>query len=56
VLPLIVPGKIRPVINSTFPLAEACAAHARMEASSHIGGSRSRLQSIEILAVSRSFR
>jgi NADPH:quinone reductase-like Zn-dependent oxidoreductase len=26
-----------PVIDSTFPLAEAAAAHARMEASDHIG-------------------
>ena len=37
VLPLIAAGKIRPVMDSTFPLAQACAAHTRMEASSHIG-------------------
>jgi NADPH2:quinone reductase len=37
VLPLIVAGKVRPVIDSTFPLAQASAAHARMEASAHIG-------------------
>ena len=37
VLPLIVAGKVKPVIDSTFPLAQASAAHARMEASGHIG-------------------
>jgi NADPH2:quinone reductase len=37
VLPLIVAGKARPVMDSTFPLAQAAAAHARMEASAHIG-------------------
>jgi NADPH:quinone reductase len=37
VLPLIAAGRVRPVIDSTFPLAQAAAAHARMEASSHIG-------------------
>jgi NADPH2:quinone reductase len=37
VLPLIAAGKVRPVIDSTFPLREAAAAHARMEASHHIG-------------------
>jgi putative PIG3 family NAD(P)H quinone oxidoreductase len=37
VLPLIVAGKVRPVMDSTFPLAQAAAAHARMEASTHIG-------------------
>jgi NADPH:quinone reductase len=37
VLPLIEAGKVKPVIDSTFPLAEAAAAHTRMEASSHIG-------------------
>jgi NADPH2:quinone reductase len=37
VLPLIAAGKVRPVMDSTFPLAEASAAHARMDASSHIG-------------------
>jgi NADPH:quinone reductase len=37
VLPLIAAGKVKPVIDSTFPLARAAGAHGRMEASSHIG-------------------
>jgi NADPH2:quinone reductase len=37
VLPLIAAGKVRPLIDSTFPLREAAAAHAKMEASTHIG-------------------
>src|SRR6266545_3376878 len=37
VLPLIAAGKVKPLIDSTFPLAQAAAAHARMEASAHIG-------------------
>jgi putative PIG3 family NAD(P)H quinone oxidoreductase len=37
VLPLIAAGRVRPVIDSTFPLAQAALAHARMEASAHIG-------------------
>jgi NADPH2:quinone reductase len=37
VLPLIAAGKARPVMDSTFPLAKAADAHARMEASTHIG-------------------
>jgi NADPH:quinone reductase len=37
VLPLIAAGKVRPIMDSTFPLAQAAAAHARMEASAHIG-------------------
>jgi NADPH:quinone reductase len=37
VLPLIAAAKVRPVMDSTFPLAQASAAHARMEASAHIG-------------------
>jgi NADPH2:quinone reductase len=37
VLPLIAEGKVRPVIDSTFPLAQAGAAHQRMETSAHIG-------------------
>jgi NADPH2:quinone reductase len=37
VLPLMAAGKVRPVMDSTFPLAEAAKAHARMETSAHIG-------------------
>jgi NADPH2:quinone reductase len=37
VLPLIVAGKVKPVIYKIFPLREAAAAHALMETSSHIG-------------------
>src|SRR5664280_1916668 len=36
-LPMIVTGKVKPVIYKTFPLKEAAAAHALMETSSHIG-------------------
>jgi NADPH2:quinone reductase len=37
VWPLLSSGKIRPVIDSTFPLIRAADAHARMETSAHIG-------------------
>jgi NADPH:quinone reductase len=37
VLPLLASGQVKPVIDSTFALTEAAAAHARMEASAHIG-------------------
>lgn len=37
VWPLIAAGKIRPVVNATFPLVDAAKAHALMESSSHIG-------------------
>ena len=37
VWPLITAGKFRPVIDRTFPLAEAAAAHQRLESSAHIG-------------------
>lgn len=37
VWPLLNSGKIAPVIDSTFPLADAAKAHARMESSQHIG-------------------
>jgi len=30
-------GELRPIMDSTFPLAQAAAAHARMEAGTHIG-------------------
>ena len=36
-LPLIVAGKVKPVIYKTFPLQAAAAAHALMESSAHIG-------------------
>jgi NADPH:quinone reductase len=37
VLPLIAAGRVKPLIDSTFPLRNAAAAHARMESSEHIG-------------------
>jgi NADPH2:quinone reductase len=37
VWPLVAGGKIKPVIDSTYPLAKASEAHARMESSQHIG-------------------
>ncbi len=37
VWPLIEAGEIAPVMDSSYPLAEASAAHARMESSLHIG-------------------
>ncbi len=37
VWPFVAAGKIKPVIDSTFPLAKAADAHARMETSQHIG-------------------
>ncbi len=37
VWPLLDAGKIKPVIYKTFPLADAAAAHALMESSSHVG-------------------
>ena len=30
-------GKVKPVIDSTYPLARAADAHKRMETSQHIG-------------------
>jgi NADPH2:quinone reductase len=36
-LPLLVSGKVKPVIFKTFPLDQAAAAHALMETSTHIG-------------------
>jgi len=35
--PLFVDGELSPVMDMTFPLAEAAAAHARMEAGEHVG-------------------
>ena len=37
VLPLIAAGRVKPVIDSTFALRKAAAAHARMDSSQHIG-------------------
>jgi len=37
VWPLIAAGRIRPVMDETFPFREAARAHARMESSVHIG-------------------
>ncbi|MEM9500316.1 MAG: NAD(P)H-quinone oxidoreductase [Pseudomonadota bacterium] len=35
--PLFTTGELAPIMDQTFPLAEAAAAHARMEAGEHIG-------------------
>lgn len=35
--PILTSGDIAPILDSEFPLAEAGAAHARMEASKHFG-------------------
>ncbi|WP_395392415.1 NAD(P)H-quinone oxidoreductase [Novosphingobium sp. BL-8A] len=35
--PLVEEGELRPVMDACFPLAEAAAAHARMEAGDHVG-------------------
>jgi len=37
VWPLIADGALRPAMDRTYPLAEAAAAHARMEAGEHVG-------------------
>jgi putative PIG3 family NAD(P)H quinone oxidoreductase len=37
VWPLVESGKLRPVMDKTFPLAEAAAAHVRMESGAHVG-------------------
>jgi putative PIG3 family NAD(P)H quinone oxidoreductase len=37
VWPYVEGGRLKPVIDSNFPLAEAAAAHARMEAGGHVG-------------------
>jgi putative PIG3 family NAD(P)H quinone oxidoreductase len=35
--PLFTSGELKPIMDQTFPLREAAAAHARMESSAHIG-------------------
>lgn len=37
VWPMLVDGRVKPVVDSTFPLAEASRAHERMQTSKHIG-------------------
>jgi NADPH2:quinone reductase len=37
VMPLLANGRIKPLIDSTFPLEKASEAHARMETSAHVG-------------------
>jgi NADPH2:quinone reductase len=37
VLPLLRDGKVKPLMDSTYPLEKAAEAHARMESSHHIG-------------------
>lgn len=37
VLPLLASGKVRPVIDSTYPLSEVRQAHARMDGGQHVG-------------------
>jgi NADPH:quinone reductase-like Zn-dependent oxidoreductase len=37
VWPLLIAGRVRPVVDSVFALAEASKAHARMESSEHMG-------------------
>jgi NADPH2:quinone reductase len=37
VWPLLAEGRCKPIIDSRFPLAEAAAAHARMESNAHVG-------------------
>jgi NADPH:quinone reductase-like Zn-dependent oxidoreductase len=37
VWPFVQGGRLKPVIDSVFPLAEVTEAHARMETGSHVG-------------------
>ena len=37
VWPYVEGGRLKPIIDSSFPLAEAAAAHAHMEAGEHVG-------------------
>jgi putative PIG3 family NAD(P)H quinone oxidoreductase len=37
VWPLVISGELKPVMDKSFPLSDAAAAHARMEAGDHVG-------------------
>jgi NADPH:quinone reductase len=37
VWPLLEAGRVKPVIDRTFPLVQAADAHRRMESSEHVG-------------------
>jgi NADPH2:quinone reductase len=37
VWPLLESGRVKPVIHAVFPAAQAAAAHALMESSTHVG-------------------
>jgi len=37
VWPLVASGRVRPIVHSRHPLADAAAAHRELEASAHIG-------------------
>ena len=37
VWPLVATGRVRPIVQSRHPLADAAAAHRELEASTHIG-------------------
>jgi NADPH:quinone reductase-like Zn-dependent oxidoreductase len=37
VWPLVAAGKVRPIVQSRHPLADAAAAHRELEASEHVG-------------------
>jgi putative PIG3 family NAD(P)H quinone oxidoreductase len=47
VWPLLESGRVRPQVERTFPLAEAAAAHALMEASTHVGKIVLTMQSVQ---------
>ena len=36
-MPLVRDGRVKPLIDSTFPLEKAADAHRRMETSEHVG-------------------